>query len=195
MRIVKSVTLAALVGASAAANAWWGVGPFDGFGAGDMSFSMHTSARGYGYGSPYWGPYGYPYYAPVYVYGPYTYGYGAPPVVHEDQAKAAQEAFEVQQQAMAELQKNLVAQQQAAAEAWKSAAGSRTAWFDGPFAYEFAHLDAIQRFHDDRFDAMHRQARQERDVIRDAHDKRRDEMRKLRGDRYAFVNERYQTRD
>ena len=115
-KMKKALCAAALVGAVAlpmsSANAWWGGGPWDGWGNGwgngDMSFSM--SGRGnaygngygypgyYGYGPGYWGPgYGYgPYYGgpgygyppPPPAYGGYGYpgyGYGAPPAPPQQQ--------------------------------------------------------------------------------------------------------------
>ena len=83
--LIKITAIAALLGASASASAWWG-GPgstsfmdeFFGDGAGDFNMSMNTSTRGWGRG------HGYNYYAPYYGYAPYgyaaPYGYGVAPV-------------------------------------------------------------------------------------------------------------------
>ena len=72
----KIAAVAALIGVSASASAWWGPGSsttsfmdeFFGDGAGDFNMNMNTSTRGWGRG---YGR-GYDYYG----YGPY--GYGAP---------------------------------------------------------------------------------------------------------------------
>ena len=85
-KIVKITAIAALLGASASASAWWG-GPgssswgdnFFGDGFGDFNMSMNTRASGWGRG------HGYNHYAPhygPYAYGPYGYGapYGVAPI-------------------------------------------------------------------------------------------------------------------
>ncbi len=84
--IVKITAVAALLGASASASAWWG-GPgwsnwadeFFGDGFGDFNMNMNTHTSGWGRGNGY--NYYAPYYAP-YAYGPYGYGapYGVAPV-------------------------------------------------------------------------------------------------------------------
>lgn len=93
-KIATAAAIAALLGASAAANAWWG-GPWSGygdrgwmddfFGDGVFDFNMSASGRGSGYNRWYdrgyygYGPYGY-----GYPYGgyatPYAYPYAAAPV-------------------------------------------------------------------------------------------------------------------
>jgi hypothetical protein len=100
MKKLATAAVAALLGASATANAWWG-GPWGGygdrswmddfFGDGMFDFNMNASGRGsgynrwydrgyygygpYGWGGP-WGGYGgYPYYGGGY---PYAYPYAAP---------------------------------------------------------------------------------------------------------------------
>ena len=102
-KIVKIISLAALLGASASASAWWG-GPWGGWpgssgwgddwfgdGWGDFNISMSGGGRGWGrnryydYYGPWWGgPYGYG----GYPYGGY-YPYAAPVV---PQAPAAAES-------------------------------------------------------------------------------------------------------
>ena len=103
-KIVRIVSLAALLGASVSASAWWGGpwgGPWGGWpgssgwgddwfgnGWGDFSMSMSFGGRGWGrnryydhYG-PWWGgPYGYG----VYLYGGYPY---AVPVIPQSTAVA-----------------------------------------------------------------------------------------------------------
>ncbi len=97
-KLVSAVALAALLGASASANAWWG-GPGgwgdrsfmdDFFGDGWGDFNMNMSGGGRGWGRGYnryndyygYGPYGWgaPYaYGAPYGYGaPYAYPYAAP---------------------------------------------------------------------------------------------------------------------
>lgn len=83
-KLATAAALAALLGASASANAWWG-GPGgwgdrnfmnDFFGDGSGDFSMNMSGGGRGSGR------GYNRYNDTYGYGPYgwgaPYGYGAP---------------------------------------------------------------------------------------------------------------------
>ena len=76
-KIATAAAIAALLGASATANAWWGGSPWGGhgdrswmddfFGDGMFDFNMSASGRGSGYNR--WSDRGH------YGYGPYGYGY------------------------------------------------------------------------------------------------------------------------
>lgn len=104
-KLISAATLAALLGASASTDAWWGWpfggwGPWgngwgdDWFGDGGFDFNLSFSAGGRGWGRgwdyyrPYWGyPYGgyYPYGASPY----WGYPYAVAPVVPVAPAPAA----------------------------------------------------------------------------------------------------------
>ena len=106
MKIAKIIALAGTLAVSALsvsnANAWWGGGPWNGFGNGagngDFSFNMsgraNTAMNGYGYNAPRYGyaPYGYaPYGGAPYGYAPYGAApYGAAPVAPQAPAATTQ---------------------------------------------------------------------------------------------------------
>ena len=89
-KIATAAAIAAMLGASATANAWWGgTGDRswmdDFFGDGMFDFNMSASGRGSGYNRWYdrgyygYGPYGYGYPYGAYA-APYTHPYAAAPV-------------------------------------------------------------------------------------------------------------------
>ncbi len=90
-KLMTAAAVAALMGVTSSASAWWGWGPGwwdrgwgdDWWGDGFFDFNMSAGAhgrgwgRGYDYYGPWWGPYAYPYYGWGY---PYAYPYAVAPV-------------------------------------------------------------------------------------------------------------------